>query len=423
MHKIWKIICCALAVLSLSSCGQMASIPKENSVDKPVSIMVATDLHYLSSQLTDDSELSMRVLTEGDGRTMLYIQEVVDSFVAEVIDAAPDVVILSGDLTFNGEYVSHTDLIKSLKPIREAGIPVLVMPGNHDLDNLYSASFNNDNHEPVDSISAEDFRKEYADFGYKQALRMDEVSGSYLYAVRSDLWVLMMDTNSTNYGAVTDEMLAWVEEQLQFAEEKGAKVLAVSHQNLLIHSPLFDKGIRMGNAEKLANLYVQYDVLCNLSGHMHMQHITEGAVPDIATSSLPLTPNQYGVMEYDGATLSYETKPLDVAAWAQNQGIENEDLLNFAGYSYEMSMRAGKSQIMKKLAESSLSEEDKQLLAETFAIVNTAYFAGDVIDTQAVAEGLALWEENAESFRMDYIKSILEEADVAHHSLTITVGE
>lgn len=116
MRRLQKLICCVALLALLAGCGQLSALPKERSANRPVSLLVATDLHYLSPQLTDDSDLSHRVLTEGGGRVMAYIQEVTEAFAAEVIAAAPDALILSGDLTFNGAAVSHTDLIQTLAP-------------------------------------------------------------------------------------------------------------------------------------------------------------------------------------------------------------------------------------------------------------------------------------------------------------------
>lgn len=218
----------------------------------------------------------------------------------------------------------------------------------------------------------------------------DEPSGSYLYPVRSDLWILMLDTNSGGYSTVPKETLVWLEKQL--AEQKHAKVIAVSHQNLLLHNPRFDFGVRIGCAKDSEALYEQYGVLCNLSGHMHMQHILEGPVPESAVSSLPLSPNQYGVLKYDGATLLYLTKPLDVSAWAQAEDIKNEDLLHFSEYAHQVSMQAGYRQIMASPAESGLPDADKARMTETFAVLNGAYLQG-----------------------------IPDEAETEHHRLTITV--
>ena len=43
-----------------------------------------------------------------------------------------DGLILSGDLTFNGEKKSHEELAEKFKKVEKSGAPVMVIPGNHD---------------------------------------------------------------------------------------------------------------------------------------------------------------------------------------------------------------------------------------------------------------------------------------------------
>lgn len=47
----------------------------------------------------------------------------------------PDIMLLSGDLTENGEKASHETVAEMLKPAGENGTKVYVIPRNHDLHN------------------------------------------------------------------------------------------------------------------------------------------------------------------------------------------------------------------------------------------------------------------------------------------------
>jgi 3',5'-cyclic AMP phosphodiesterase CpdA len=69
----------------------------------------------------------------------------------------PDVLILPGDLTFNGARESHAALIEKLQRISDAGVRVLVLPGNHDLNNPMAARFHGDSFDRVESVTAEEF--------------------------------------------------------------------------------------------------------------------------------------------------------------------------------------------------------------------------------------------------------------------------
>lgn len=423
------LLLCGIAALSLlcgchSDKNAALDLPDTTSATEPVTMIIATDLHYLSPRLTDGGEMFQQVIDTGDGKVMEYIWEITDAFAQEVIEADPDVLILSGDLTFNGAYASHTDLISILDTIQEAGIQVLVLPGNHDLNNPSAARFVGATYQLQRSITAKEFQKEYADFGYEQAISWEETSGSYLYAVRADLWILMLDANSAGTNTLPERTLAWVEEQLRQAESYGADVITVSHQNLLTHNSLFATGYRLEQSDSLQDLYKSYGVLCNLSGHMHLQHILTAPVQEIVTSALSVSPNQYGIMEFNGSELTYQTKRLDVAAWAAEKGSEDPALLHFTDYAAERMKQMARQEIMAFTEDSGiLSPAEKNLLAETFAQLNAAYFAGDQIDLDVLEDGLQLWQAQPASFYTAYIQSILRDADAENHSATLLSGK
>ena len=130
------------------------------------SILVATDLHYISPSLTDNGPYFTRMIEGGDGKTTLYCDALTDAFIDEVIAQKPGCLILCGDLTFNGARKSHEDLAAKLLRIRKAGIPVLAMPGNHDLNMRISAAFSGESYAIVPSITAAEFAQVYHDLGF-----------------------------------------------------------------------------------------------------------------------------------------------------------------------------------------------------------------------------------------------------------------
>lgn len=73
-------------------------------------------------------------------------------------------------------------------------------------------------------MNGEEFLNIYSSFGYEQAFSRDETSLSYMYALDDTHWAMMLDTcqyepvNRVN-GRVKPETLAWIEEQLEYAEE------------------------------------------------------------------------------------------------------------------------------------------------------------------------------------------------------------
>ena len=101
-------------------------------VNSPIELIVATDLHYLSPSIVERGEVFEKVYLGGDGKQMNYMSEIPDAFIEDVIKQKPDGLILSGDLTFNGEKKSHEELAEKFKKVEKSGVPVMVIPGNHD---------------------------------------------------------------------------------------------------------------------------------------------------------------------------------------------------------------------------------------------------------------------------------------------------
>ena len=390
-----------------------------SSQENPVNIAVATDLHYLSSSLTDGGAFFTDLVENADGKNMFYIEEITESFVATMIQEKPEILILSGDLTFNGERQSHLDLEQKLEKIKENGTQILVMPGNHDIDRSSAAGFFGDGYQLVDTVSKEAFAKIYQDYGLQESIDKDDTSLSYLYRARKDFWILMLDSNSQGTNEISDQTFSWIEEILKDAREQDIQVLAVSHQNLLAHNPYFTEGFLIDQAQELEALYQQYAVVANLSGHIHIQHIQDKDLPEILTSALPVSPHHYGMIQFDGKTLDYQTKILDVASWAREQDLTDQKLLNFSQASQAFMEQVSARKLESDLLDSQLTSLERELLLQTFAQVNADYFAGRSIDPANHQQGLSLMQETGLSFYPTYIDSILKSAEKGHESFQL----
>ena len=104
-------------------------------------IVLMTDIHYLADSLTDKGEEFQYMVEHGDGKLTNYVWEITDAAFEQAETLKPDVIILSGDLTLNGEKESHKELAKKLDQVEKDGIQVVVIPGNHDINNKNAASF------------------------------------------------------------------------------------------------------------------------------------------------------------------------------------------------------------------------------------------------------------------------------------------
>ena len=373
-------------------------------------IVVAADLHYISPSLTDGGAAFTELIGSGDGKVMHQIEALSDAFLDEVIERRPDALLLLGDLTFNGALESHRALAEKLRRVEEAGVPVLVTTGNHDLDNPNAAAFFGESIRRVPSADSETFREIYAAFGYDEALSVDGDSLSYVFRLKGKTRLLMLDCNAPGHScALPESTLPWIEKELEAAREAGERVIAAGHQNLL-QQTIFRGGYVLECADALLSLFARYEVPLYLSGHLHVQHWkSERGVTEIAGSALSVSPCQYGLLRMRDGQLVYETHETDVAAWAAAHGRSEPELLDFAAGAAAFFDTMGQAQLVDTLRLFGRTEEEVACMSESFRALNRAYFSGDMRDAAAAyAPAAGLWEDDPSLYGL-YVRSIRED--------------
>lgn len=398
-------------------CVACVGISVKFNTYQEANIIVATDTHYLSPRINDKGKAFWDMVDNSDGKMVQYCDEIFDAFSSEVIEKKPDVLIISGDLSFNGERASHEDFAKKLDYIQKNGVQVLVIAGNHDIDVKNTYAYEGKEYIPCENVNAEDFKSLYADFGMNQAESVDPYSLSYTYKINKSLYALMLDTNAYGQNFVQDQSYQWIEAQLKQIKRQGARVICVSHQNLFAHNDQLSFGYQLYDADELLAVLEKYGVECGLSGHIHMQHIVQNGVTEITTSSLLVNPAQYGNLHFDGG-FEYSTSKVDVAKWARENEIRDENLLNFEAYAEDFFKSSGINKSLALLEKMDMSSEDKELIAKTFAELNTSYFAGTSISFDEIRQGIELCEKQ-DGFLKRYVQTMKLEAERDYNSAYI----
>lgn len=411
-----SLLAAATAILILlSGCAGITDRepPLLDGSSRPLTLVIASDPHYLSPQMTDYGEGFMNLIERSDSKVTHYTPEIVQAFVAQVLRDPPDAVILSGDLTLNGDEESLREFAELCRPIEEAGIGLLVMPGNHDVDGV-AYRFSGEDVTAEYGATTQEFAQIFESMGLRQAFSRDESSLSYAVKLTKDFWILMIDVNGYGVkGFIPEQTLLWAREQLAKAKKAKATVLGVSHQNLLLHNERFPFGYQIVGAEKLLELYKDYGVKLHFSGHMHMQHIMQAdGVTDIASSSLAVAPNQYGLLEISpDRSMSYQTIPVDVAGWAAERGKRDENLLHFSDYAAAFFDKNTESIIQEMLDDDTIRQEEKEQMKRFALEVNRRYFAGSLTDFHQGGEGLALWKRYLPDARFThYFENMIKES-------------
>lgn len=415
--------------------------PKVKS-GEDVTFYIATDIHYLSKSLTDGGEAFQNFIDSGDGKQLKYIDEITDAFINDIKKNRPQFLIISGDLTNNGEKKSHEDLAKKLKIVEDSGTAVYVIPGNHDILNPWAREFKEDKQLKTDYISDKDFEDIYREYGYKEAISRDKNTLSYLSAPSEDVWLLMLDTcqykdNEKNKkpqtdGRITDETYKWIEECSKLAKDNDAELVTVMHHNLMDHSEVVKDGFTLNDNQKAINNFLSNEIKFTLSGHIHVQDISSYKNPesskkiyDITTGALSVYPQKYGVLKYSNKNkaFDYSTEWVNVEDWAKENKKADTNLLSFKEYSKKAFGDKAADMAYINLADvKGYSIEQINLMSETFKELNLKYFEGtENIDNESIlnSEGYKLWQTNPPGFLAKYIQSISSDKDTDDNNLHI----
>lgn len=357
-----------------------------------ISIVTVTDTHFAGrSSHSYEGEYLEANDTNGSGKQMRYLDDIVDAFIDQMKEEEPEYVLITGDLSYNGAKASHTEFAEKLRALKDAGVTVLVVPGNHD---IVSYAFTFPEGEAVESgpTTPEDFTEIYADFGYSGALSYDENSLSYVYDTGKGARIFMLDTNlsyGTIYGKLSKETLGWLEEQLKACSEAGDIPIAAGHHNLILHNPLFTLGYLISNNSEVQELFEKYGVTVYFSGHIHTQHISSDEnVTDIVNESFAVYPHRYGYLSIGEDGWNYESRTTDVAGYAQKAELSDENLLNYEDYGFNFFYNNAYNQAKGRLTDLITDPDKLEEFSVFSAKANVYYFGGtlSMLDTSAADE-------------------------------------
>ncbi len=357
-----------------------------------LTIVHVSDMHYFSPLLIENEDFMWKVAMESDGKDTVQSALIAQAFVDDMLKLKPDVVVITGDLTLNGEEASHEELRDLLGKLKDIGIEVYVMTGNHDV-NMTAYRYTNDGVEEVPSFGSQRFEDHWWDFGYGNALSQDRWSNSYIAKLNEKTWLLTVDSNTGSKGTIRKSTLDWMDENLAKAKQEGIRVISATHQNLFVHNENFVWGYQLNNAAALIELYEKYGVEVNLSGHLHVQTIVESnGIADIAVSALVDTPLQYGILTVSGDKLSYRTRE-----------ISNEALRSKAKEVFDECTRNKVKNELLDVSDPVVAQKMMDIAVQ----LNREYFLGRF--SKVDEEALALWKES-DSFFAKYLVSIYEGA-------------
>jgi len=242
---------------------------------------------------------------------------------AEHAAEALDFILIPGDLTIDAELASHEGFSTAIARLEEAGVPVLVVPGNHDVNNPQAVSFDGDDTVSVPTVGPDEFAAIYAGFGYDEAFDRDPHSLSYVVEPVEGLWVIGMDSaiydhnvdHSTTGGAFSAETLDWILDTVSAGADADKTVIGMMHHGIREHyvgqSLLFAEYLLTG-WEIASQQLAEAGMHVVFTGQYHSQDITVGEFDgtlfyDVETGSLVTFPCPYRIIELEGRSMDIES--------------------------------------------------------------------------------------------------------------------
>lgn len=181
--------------------------------------------------------------------------ELLTAAVHEVVAMRPDLVVVGGDLTAEGYANEFRTAARFLEPVFDAGLPTVVIPGNHDAKNVGYLHFR-DTFGPGDVDGKGD-----------RVLTLARES-----AGPRNVHVVALDSTKPDLaeGEIGRERYAWIRRQLEV--EADLDVVALHHHLVPVPGTGRERNTVWDSGDVLA-LLSELDVQLVLCGHKHVPYV------------------------------------------------------------------------------------------------------------------------------------------------------
>ena len=251
-----------------------------------VRLAVISDFHYYSKRLGITGR-AYELRSGSDQKALGESEEVIDSVFSSLAGSDADAVLGVGDITNDGEAVSHEEIREKLLRLNEAK-PVYLITSTHDWcsDGNPRRFEGREVFHDVPAWGIEDLNRAYACFGAERELaRFETRLGQFsrVFQIAEGLRLIAVNDDADGAGGASgysDAHLDWMREQLAAARGAGDRVIAMEHHLLLYNlSPLINKGQSIADNYDRAAALADAGLRLMLVGHSHMQRTTEYVSP------------------------------------------------------------------------------------------------------------------------------------------------
>ena len=266
-------------------------------------MVVLSDPHVMAPGLLVNEGTAWTTYLNGQRKLVDYSQLLFDDMIEKIKwDLRPGLVLISGDLTKDGEQISHQYVKSKLDELRTIGIQTLVIPGNHDRGSNSDAVYYDGESTTTATVATNEwFATQYANYGYGTGSEREGTSLTYACEPIAGLVVIGIDSGTD--GNVSETTLNWVVEKATAARASGKKVIAMMHHPLIPHFTGVDNYVNTAvvrSYETVRNTLADAGIRVVFTGHFHTSDIAKDwnadksrEIFDVNTGSLISYPCDY----------------------------------------------------------------------------------------------------------------------------------
>lgn len=285
---------------------------------------IADTHHYSKTLGTSGRQYFLR--SGSDQKCLAETGDIIDAAFEKIANSDTDAVMIAGDVSNDGELVSHTEFREKLYRLKKSK-KVYLITATHDWccdgnPRRFRGGIVTHDVETMPSNKLRDF---YYDFGPKDALSEYITHiGTCSYVVQLSekvrLLALNDDKNENDHAGFTEEHFQWIEKQLENAKNDSCLMIGMEHHLLTPHiNPLITGGgTCVENREYVASRLADAGLKYMFVGHSHIQSTTDfvsekgNKIVEINVGSLVGYPAPIvNVTVNDDMTLTYRVEHLE----------------------------------------------------------------------------------------------------------------
>ncbi len=260
VRKLLAVLLTMVMTLVLALPMSFAADEAEPSRENDLRVMVMSDMHTIPEAMIKGTadyqhavDLDQKVFNESEA--------ILDAQLQQVRFSKPDVLLLNGDITKDGEYAAHKSLATKLKQLKKdlPDLKVYVTNGNHDINNPAAKNFNTESGKAVKAkrTTQKDFRNLYKDVTWNDSTVKATYTPpegaqagalSYVARPKKGFTIIVIDSNcytSDNTsdgeqlcevrGNIPEDLLKWAQKQARAARKRGDTVIGMMHHGVISH--------------------------------------------------------------------------------------------------------------------------------------------------------------------------------------------